>query len=1191
MLARTARKFTATLLAALLVAACSGSGHTPTPLRYTVAGTVTGLRGTGLVLLDNRGGTLALSADGGFSMPDTWLAGESYSVSVQTQPSGPAQTCTVAGGSGGVSGNVTSVMVTCPAPAAVAAFSAPASVVANTVAAFDGSASTASDGSALTYFWDFGDGSHGGGPKIAHLFATAGSKPVTLTVTDGSGVSASQTNTVTVTAGAAPTSTATVAVSVTGLDGVALPGVTVSVVGGGASGTSDATGTASLTVGLGVPAVLKFQKSGYADQFLPVQMPSTAGADAAVSAVMRTRDAALTLADAAAGGTVTGRDGAVLTLPPNALVDSTGAAVTGPVQLTLTPVDPTRPGGGGFPGAFSGVQTDGTATPIVSYGTVEYTLSSGGQLLHLAPGKTATIALPIYATTNLDGTAVAVGDTTPLWSLDEASGNWIQEGRGVVVASAGSPSGLALQAVVTHFSWWNCDAGYVPYIPDPQCVEQTGVGIPGSVDTFANATICNMLAEMDPTMTVLAASGTQQIRSLPAATPNPVLPGFSLRFVVPIAGGVGVPSPPNRSIRLTAAAVNGTWVGSAVTSGAAGVETPVLVPMHPLASAGPGTTALTLPADTTLTLQTGQAPTFTFTGQAHAFAQVTVSQPQGSTLTGNVTVSQGTATLGTAAFGTSAGVITIPLEGNVTYQIAIAGTSGVPGAFRLQVQLLGGTPQTASLQLPFDTQVATPAYTDYVGSLASTGGQSVLFGIQRIADPTSGAFFERVDAPDGSSPLRLDVADLQNAAVLGTATLTTAGNYAVELRDTAGRPAQYRITGEATQWRSIAPPLPVTSGFNLGNLLADRNGMPVVFYANSINNAGHTSNVVSLRGWTGTAWTAIGPDLTIDRPCTAGLSLAVQFDSSNAPVVVYGNTDAAQTLSFFAAQRLVNGAWTPLGAANGTLSYQSATADACRVSPAVAIGADGAALAAYPVNANVVVERFDGTAWGVVTSAANDQFPQPPGGTAGFDLEADANGRPYLVIGGVGGPGQTTVWRLSSTTPATWQTVGPNGGVLPETNTNGLSFPQLRFDANAQPTIAFVAGMGSRGTAVYRFDGTTWSTTGGYQLPQSQLSNGNVGFTLFAGESYVGWQNATYDAGFNLTEQAPIVQKSSASGYTPVGTGLGEIQQFYSHQLVTTDGFAPFLLGTNGQLYAALVGRQSNNGVSTLNIYLLQKVN
>jgi hypothetical protein len=1191
MLAKTAREFTATLLATLLLAGCSGSGHTPAPLHYTVAGTVTGLRGTGLVLADNRGSTVAVGVDGAFSMPDTWLAGESYSITVQTQPSGPAQTCAVAGGSGSVGGNVTNVLVTCPAPAAVAAFSAPASVVANTVAEFDGSASTPSDGSALTYFWDFGDGSRGGGRQIAHLFATAGPRSVTLTVTDGSGLSGTQTNTITVTAGAAPTSFATVRASVTGLDGVALPGVTVSVVGGGTGATSDATGTASLSIGFGVPVVLKFQKSGYADQFLPVQMPSGAGADAAVSTVMRARDAALTLADAAAGGTVTGRDGATLTLPPNALVDSTGAAVTGPVDLALTPVDPTQPGGGGFPGSFSGAKTDGTSTPIVSYGTVEYILSAGGQLLHLAPGKTATIAIPIYATRNLDGSTVAVGDTTPLWSLDEASGNWIQEGSGTVVASTGSPSGLALQAVVTHFSWWNCDSGYIPYGPEPQCVEQTGVGIPGSVDTFASATICNMLAEIDQTVAIAAASGTQQIRSLPSAGSSPVLPGFSERFVVPIAGGLVIPSPPNRSIRLTATAVNGTWVGSAVTSGAAGVLTPVLVPMHPLANAGPGAGALTLPADTTLTLQAGQTPTFTFTGQAHAFAQVTVSQAQGSTLTGNVTVSQGTTTLGTATFGTNAGVVTIPLEGNLTYQVAIAGISGVPGAFRLQIQLLGGSPQTGSLQVPFDTQVATPAFTDYVGSVASAGSQSILFGIQRINDPNSGSFLERVAAPDGSSLLRLDVADLQNAAVLGTATFTNAGTYAVELRDTAGRAAQYRITGEATQWRSIATPLPVTSGFNLVNLLADRNGMPVVFYANQINNGGHNSNVVSLRGWTGTGWTAIGPDLTIDRPCSAGLSLAVQFDASNAPVVVYGNNDAAQTLSFFAAQRLVNGAWTPLGASNGVLSNQSFTADACRISPAVTFGADGAPLVAYPVNANLVVERFDGTAWGAVTSAANDQFAQPPGGTAGFDLEADANGRPYLVIGGVGGPGQTTVRRLSSTTPATWQTFGPNGGVLPETNTNGLSSPQLRFDANGQPTIAFVAGMGSRGTAVYRFDGTNWSTTGGYQPPLSQISNGNVGFALFGGECYVGWQNTTYDASFNLTEQAPVVQKNSAAGYTPLGTGQGEIQQFYTHQLVNTGGFAPFLLGTNGQLYAALTARQSSNGISTLNIYLLQKVN
>jgi hypothetical protein len=53
--------------------------------------------------------------------------------------------------------------------------------------AFDASASSSDDGSALTYAWDFGDGSVGTGKTAEHLFATAGEYTPGLTVTDGSG--------------------------------------------------------------------------------------------------------------------------------------------------------------------------------------------------------------------------------------------------------------------------------------------------------------------------------------------------------------------------------------------------------------------------------------------------------------------------------------------------------------------------------------------------------------------------------------------------------------------------------------------------------------------------------------------------------------------------------------------------------------------------------------------------------------------------------------------------------------------------------------------------------------------------------------------------------------------------------------------------------------------------------------------
>ena len=83
---------------------------------FSVGGTVSGLSGT-VVLQDNGGDNLSLTANGSFTFATALASGAAYSVTVQTNPSG--QTCTVSAGSGTVaSANVTNVTVSCAANAA-----------------------------------------------------------------------------------------------------------------------------------------------------------------------------------------------------------------------------------------------------------------------------------------------------------------------------------------------------------------------------------------------------------------------------------------------------------------------------------------------------------------------------------------------------------------------------------------------------------------------------------------------------------------------------------------------------------------------------------------------------------------------------------------------------------------------------------------------------------------------------------------------------------------------------------------------------------------------------------------------------------------------------------------------------------------------------------------------------------------
>lgn len=78
---------------------------------FTVGGTVSGLTGTGLVLQNNGGNNLPVSASGPFTFSAPVPAGGAYSVTVLTQPSG--QNCTVTNGAGTATANVTGVGVAC----------------------------------------------------------------------------------------------------------------------------------------------------------------------------------------------------------------------------------------------------------------------------------------------------------------------------------------------------------------------------------------------------------------------------------------------------------------------------------------------------------------------------------------------------------------------------------------------------------------------------------------------------------------------------------------------------------------------------------------------------------------------------------------------------------------------------------------------------------------------------------------------------------------------------------------------------------------------------------------------------------------------------------------------------------------------------------------------------------------------
>ena len=80
----------------------------------SVSGQVSGLQGSGLTLQLNGGNDLAVAADGAFAFPGSLDNQAAYTVTVSVQPTNLSQTCSVANGTGTVTGpNVTDVQVSC----------------------------------------------------------------------------------------------------------------------------------------------------------------------------------------------------------------------------------------------------------------------------------------------------------------------------------------------------------------------------------------------------------------------------------------------------------------------------------------------------------------------------------------------------------------------------------------------------------------------------------------------------------------------------------------------------------------------------------------------------------------------------------------------------------------------------------------------------------------------------------------------------------------------------------------------------------------------------------------------------------------------------------------------------------------------------------------------------------------------
>jgi len=122
--------------------------------------------------------------------------------------------------------------------------------------------------------------------------------------------------------------------------------------------------------------------------------------------------------------------------------DATGNVYTGAVNYSMNYIDPASPTiANEMPGMLLGKTTLDDFEMLQTYGMLHVNLTDAtGNSLQIATGGSAEIRMPISST--LSGTAPA---TIPLWSFDEDTGYWVEEGSATKI-------GNEYVGAVSHFS-------------------------------------------------------------------------------------------------------------------------------------------------------------------------------------------------------------------------------------------------------------------------------------------------------------------------------------------------------------------------------------------------------------------------------------------------------------------------------------------------------------------------------------------------------------------------------------------------------------------------------------------------------------------------------------------------------------------------------------------------------------------
>ena len=241
-------------------------------------------------------------------------------------------------------------------------------------------------------------------------------------------------------------------VTVKSQDGALLNQASVSI--GDVTGLTNEEGQVNLDVSLSEEVVVRVSSQGFVNQ--SVVTPITELTELQVIMLPVKEVHAITNiqeAQVIKGNTLNAK----ITISANAFVDTNGTPAEGNVTLNLTPWDIQDNDLNAMLGNGQALDAQNERVELISAGMMSVSFyDAQGNYLQLAENTTAQIQMDLpYDSINNE--PLAVGSTIPLWHFDEATGLWLEEGTGTVVASTTSDTGLAVQADVPHFSTWNWD--------------------------------------------------------------------------------------------------------------------------------------------------------------------------------------------------------------------------------------------------------------------------------------------------------------------------------------------------------------------------------------------------------------------------------------------------------------------------------------------------------------------------------------------------------------------------------------------------------------------------------------------------------------------------------------------------------------------------------------------------------------